>query len=557
MWIAAWLVGCGPGQLFIEDGTPPELPPPPPPLALTLDAPADGAFAGAEPVVVSGRTSHPTDVVTVEGEVVAVAEDGSFSVELPAPAEVRVVTVATARGDETIARRRTVFGGPDPRESWPGAVPVRLTPAGLEQLTVGVEASVQALDLPGLLASLIPPASISGFTFAVREGTSDPAEVALIPQDGALFLGIGLPNFRIVFDASAILLPPVEVVLGMEELRIGAALALGTGADGALTLDVVDTDVELRRPILEFAGIDADLLSFLTGGLLTLVGDVLEVALDAGLIAFDELILPVGEVSTEALGFPLTLSLDALQVDDDGVGALLGVDIGGAPAVATPHLPGVAEGPPGTDVLVALHEGLLGALLSGDVLSALDLGTLELPGFLGEVIAVPLTALPGGGELPADRTGMCVTLGLPTRGVGRVQSGLEPFATLILPDLSLEAAVSTPAASCEPWLTASLALAADLSADGSAIRVGLRVADGAVEDYAAAGEWTETEVVAGLGGLIDAVGVLLGSSLAIDLADLIDPSLLGGALSIDAARRAQDDAGREVPGVVVLSLRVE
>ena len=64
-------------------------------------------------------------------------------------------------------------------------------------------------------------------------------------------------------------------------------------------------------------------------------------------------------------------------------------------------VPTLAEGGPGAAFELALHEGLLGGLLSGDLLAALDLGTIELPGFLGEIVALPLANLPGGPRPPA------------------------------------------------------------------------------------------------------------------------------------------------------------
>jgi hypothetical protein len=554
--IAMWLAGCGRGELLIDDGTPPAPPVEPPPLALELTSPAQGAFAGDAPVVVSGRTTSAFDVVTVEGEVVPVATDGSFRTEVPVTGDVRVITVTSARGEETTDRRRTVYAGDDPRDSWPGALVARVTPSGLDQLTVGVAEQVDAADLPAVLAAAIPPVLLGGFTFASTSGTAGPADVVLAPDGDDLFFGVGWTDFRIAFDASAPLLPAVPVVFGVDELRIGATLALDL-ADDAVTLDIVDTNVELSGPILEFAGIDAGLLAFLTGGLVSAVGSALELALDLGVVPFAELALPATTLETEALGFPLALSLDQVDVDADGVAAVLGVELGGVAAVGSPHLPGVAEAPPRTDFLLSVHEGLIGALLSGDVLAAFDLGTLELPGILGEVVALPLLALPGGGELPADRTGMCITVGLPTSGVGRVHGGLEPFATLILPDLTIEAQVSTPAGACLPWLAAELAVAADLDARGSSIAIDLAVSDGAVLDYVVEGEWAEDEVIAGLGGLIDAVSVLLGSSLAIDLSTLVDPALLGGTPAITSSRAARDARGNEVPGVVVLGLTLE
>lgn len=548
--LLALLSACGDARLRIDDPTPTGSTPPgpPPPLALVVDAPADRSFAGDDAVEVVGHTSDAHDVVTVEGRAVEVAADGSFSAPVTFDGDLVVLTVTTTRGDEVLVEHRTVYAGVDPRQTWPGAVPVLVTADGLARLAAPLGAQVDALDLPGTLAALLPPFNVSVFRVDATGGTAAPAEVALVPHEGELFLGVGLPDAELVFEAAVPPLPGVPITLSMDELQLGATLSVAGDAAG-VALDVVDTDVALDGPSLDLGGLDLGPLDLVLGLVLGVVEAGLGALLD--LVPFADFVLPGGSLQTDALGFPLELSVEGVDVTPDGVSALLGVALG-APAVVAPPALSVDDAPPHTDFLVAVPEGLLGALASSDVLSALDLGTITLPGLLGEVIALPLAQLPGGSALPADRTAMCVTVGLPSGGVGRVRDGLDPVAVLLLPDLGLEVGVSTPTTYCEPWLSAELAISAGLVADGSRLVIDLEVVDGAVRSYATDQAWAEDDVVGGLDGLVGAVSGLLGSSLAIDLADLVDPAVLGGTPTLSSARLRAD-----APGVVFLGLTVE
>ena len=171
-------------------------------------------------------------------------------------------------------------------------------------------------------------------------------------------------------------------------------------------------------------------------------------------------------------------------------------------------------------------------------------------------MALPLSGLPGGGLLPADRTGVCVSLDLGDHRLARLYPSLRPLGAMILPDVTLSVQVSTPEQACAPWLDASLALVGDLSAtEGTRVGIDLDVVDGAVLSYAA-GEYPEDDMVDGLGGLLGAVLGLAGGSLEIDLADLFGGSEATDGLAMTPrlleATSVPDADGAPIDGLVVL-----
>jgi hypothetical protein len=165
-----------------------------------------------------------------------------------------------------------------------------------------------------------------------------------------------------------------------------------------------------------------------------------------------------------------------------------------------------------------LHEGLLQkVVLSGaaDFLAQ----ELQLPGVLGEVIGTGVRALPGGATVPAAE-GWCLTLDPQPAQVVRLQSGLAPFATLYLPDLVVDVGL-LQSGRCTTWLKASMEAKLALKLEGGT-SLGFDVAfvGGALESYAATGEWTEAEVIDGLGRTLGGLVSVLGSFANFDLADL-------------------------------------
>lgn len=556
-WIvvtAALSAGCAGGTLSPEPGPPPV---DPPPLALDVTAPVYGSFSGDAAVRVEGSVNDPSAWVFVEGRRANVGPDGRFSVELePIAGDFRVIDVEAARPGTHLRERRPVFSGEDPLASWPGAVSLRLTPLALEHVAELLQVEVEALDLPGMLGGLIPAIDLGGFAFTPTGATARPPTVALTSSPAGLDLSVGFQRMEWAFTLDSSLTGTVPVVLGLDSVELGVAATLGLDGAGGLAIGVGDTTVALGDPVLEFGGLDPNALESLAGGLTSGIAVALEGALDLGTLLLGNLSLPALAFDTELLGMPLSLALSGVGTDADGVGATLAVDLG-VPAPGTPAVPSLDEAGPRADLAVALHEGLLQGLLDSDLLSLLDLD-LELPGLLAEIVALPLAGLPGGEQLPADRTAICLALGPGDARLARLGDSVTDLGTLLLPDVGLSIGVSSPGLTCVPWLDASLALEVGLQMDGTAVTPRIEIVDGAVLSYAATGEFDEDLIVGGLGALIDASLSLLGGSLTFDLSELLAGGT-GGLAVGDLAPRLLDLAPVEgpdgpLPGLRVLSL---
>jgi hypothetical protein len=498
----------------------------PVPLGLTVTEPLPGAFVG-ERAIVAGTVTDPGALVWIEGYRVNVGTDGSFRVEVPLEDEFRILDVETARavasGDpEHLRERVVVFAGADPRETWTGGIGLRVTPVALDHVAELLAEEIDALDLVAQIDAMLPEWGVGGVTFLPQGVSAQPATATLTPGPEGLALLVHIEQLSLRYDIVTDTLGTLPLELGFDELALGATVTLGLDADGALAVGLTGTELQLGTPVLEVAGLDPDILEDWLGSLLQGLSDLLGGLLDAALATLlGDLSLPLPEIELpeDLLGFPLVLQLGAVSTDDDGVAAALTVDVGLPPAVPL-AVPTLAEAGPGADLALAVHEGLLQGLLSSDLLTLLDLD-LELPGFLGEAVALPLGALPGGEQLPTDRTGMCLALAPSELGLARLQDDLSPLATILMPDVRVTVGVSSGLARCVPWLEASLAVRVALEADGTTIGTAFEVVDGAVLSYAAEGEFSEDELVGGLGGLVDVATSLLGGSLAFDLADLL------------------------------------
>jgi hypothetical protein len=115
--------------------------------------------------------------------------------------------------------------------------------------------------------------------------------------------------------------------------------------------------------------------------------------------------------------------------------------------------------------------------------------------------------------------------------VVRLQEGIAPLAVLYMPDVFVDVGVMQGGA-CQDWLQASLAMEVGIDVrDGTAVGISMAVPEGAVLFYGAdEDEWTEAEVVDGLGRFIVGSLDLLAGNLSFDLADLLGG--LGGGLGI-------------------------
>lgn len=529
-------------------------PEPTPQLLLVVEEPARGAWVGEGPVTVRGWVSDPGATVWIEGHEVWLAADSSFHVTVPIDTTFRTIDVEAARPGTHLRERRTVLAGADPLAGWPGAVTARFTPVGLDHLADGLAAEIDALDLVGLLGAVLPELELGELSLSVTSAHSHPARVELQPDDGQLALSASLRalQLELLLDVAG---NSVPIVLGLESLSLGAVATLQLRPDGSLSVDVSDTSVALQIPILQWGTFDLLLLEALSGTVLDAVGGALEQVLDLGALLLPA--LPLGDpgpLELDLFGAPLQLELSDVGIDPQGVGARLDVEID-APIEGSARIPSAAEAGLQADLAVVLHEGLLQGLLTGDLLELLALD-LQLGGVLAEALALPLSALPGGTALPADRQQICLQLTPGELQVARLEPSLDPLARLVLPDLSLWVGVDTGAGACETWLQASLALEAGLVAhDSTTLGLELSVVDGAILSYAAPGAYPEDDVITGLGALIDASTGLLGSSLTLDLADLIDAEPVLGLTPQPRLLQPQpvrDSDGVPIDGLVLL-----
>ena len=207
--------GAGGGE---DDGYPdgnlPEGDEPVTPTAqrLTIDEPARGAMIPAssgDRVRVAGRVLEPDpgETLTIDGEEVAVGQDGAFATEI-APRMGGNVIVAELEGFPGARAQRSFlygsFAGAD--DFVPAAAALRINRDGfddgdgeIDDMSSLVAAALRDRDLIKLL-----PASYS-FNMAVvgnvsvdlTERTSGPAEVDLTPRAGGLHAVVRLPDVRV------------------------------------------------------------------------------------------------------------------------------------------------------------------------------------------------------------------------------------------------------------------------------------------------------------------------------------------------------------------------
>jgi hypothetical protein len=168
---------------------------------------------------------------------------------------------------------------------------------------------------------------------------------------------------------------------------------------------------------------------------------------------------------------------------------------------------------------MGLHEGLVDLMASDTVLGMMS-QSIDLSGSFGEILGSGIRALPGGDDAP-DGDGWCLSMEPGEAHVARLQEGIEPLAVIYLPDLQVDVGIMD-GSHCETWLLASLALEVGLEVtDGTQLGLDLEIGDGAVLSYGSTDDWTEAEVIDGLGSYLEVMIGLLGSSFELDLADLL------------------------------------
>jgi hypothetical protein len=526
-----FLLACNPGGTVLTvppaETNVPDLPE----LLLTVSEPLAYDFVGNE-VTVAGNVTDPNAIVWVEGQRVQVGSAGAFRVTVPVSGLQRTIDVEAAHPDVHLRQRIPVLSGSDPLETWPGALTMRFTPTGVDHLAELVEEQIVLLDIVGQLSAALPDISVGGFS-ATSKGISHwPIQTTMVPGPDGLDLQISVRNLELAYEVvSGTFLGDGDVVLGFDTLVLGLTVEPSIDSTGILALEVTDTVLTLSDPTFSLGGSSSPALETLLNGAIGGVVGFLEGALDGIVSSFGriELLGPIN-FDFDLLGTPIGLSVDNLATDDEGIAAVIGVDLGTG-AQSTLRVPSVAEVGPRPDLAIAVHEGLFQPLLASDILDLLE-QDIQLGGLFGEILGAPIQALPGGTDVPEERDGWCIALSVGEGRIVRMGDGIAPLATIVLPEVHVDVGISTPTEQCMDWLDLTLALEADLAVtSGTKLGIDLRVVDGAVDAYATTDDWEEQGVVEGLGSLISALTTLLGGSLEIDLADLLGGTGATGALA--------------------------
>jgi hypothetical protein len=155
-----------------------------PELAFAWDEPLYGAFVG-DVAVVRGHAT-PGAVVVVEGAQVPLGDDGSFSVPIPVDRPYRILEVSADLYGQHAEDRRPVFGGTDPRLSWPGGISARLTDHALDGVASLLAAAGEGILAEDALKGLIPPVDLAGTTIAIDSVTRSPVGVTLVPSEAGV-----------------------------------------------------------------------------------------------------------------------------------------------------------------------------------------------------------------------------------------------------------------------------------------------------------------------------------------------------------------------------------
>ena len=517
-------------------------------LTLRVDSPVYGEFFGDDFITVSGQVTDPTALVWVEGLQVNVGTDGTFHVELPVGGPYRNVDIEAANPKTHLRERLPVFSGHDPLETWPGGMSLRFTPRGLDRIGEQLGQTIDDLQIFE---------GIAGGIGAVA--TYRPTDVTLVPSDTGLELVATFRDleFELGFDVFGL----GNLAIGFDEIALGATLLPEVDANGIIVLTVTDSTVVLGAPILELGMLNPQILEDLLGGLTGGLGDLLDGLLDGVL---GNTGIPLGgpfEFETDLLGMTLSMALDDLFTDSDGLGLVLGVGIGAEAVPVTVVTAPSWIGGGTADLTLGVHEGLFQMLLASDLLDLLQ-QDLDLGGVFGTLLGTTIEALPGGYMAPANE-GWCLSIDPGEARVARMQSGTDPLAMLYLPDMTFDVGYNTATTSCSPWLEASVALEIGFVVQGgSTLGLEMNVAEGVIERYESTGNWTEDEVIAGLGGLLEGVMGLVGGQVEFDLADILGGGGIGGGLLGDTSMTILDSEqldgvdGRPVEGLYGLPIRL-
>lgn len=541
-----------------------------PDVSVTFTSPSYGEFLGDGPIEVTGVVTPASAALVVEGEAIEADADGVFSLSVPFEDAYRILDATAELRGVSDRARLPVFRGQAPADTWPASSTVRLTPAGLDAIGAGMGGLIDQTGWSEQLGSALPAFDLGFVSIEPNGVTHEPTVVQLIPHDEGIDVYVTLREVTLHTELVADLgQGPIALpaTITYDEIAIGALAVPEMTADGEIALTLTDPDIVFGEPSIDLFGIPGLPLDFLLSGLASLIEPLGESLLDPLLSSFDG--LPLGgpfDFETDLFGTSLAVSLADLYTDPDGLAVGLGMGID-APAPRTVQILTPVESDPRVHLALGVHEALLDQALSEQVLGMVS-QDLDLGGLLGNVIGVGILALPGGDDAPDSDEGWCLSVDPGTAHVVRARDTIAPLATLYMPDVMVNVGIKD-GNSCDEWLVASLAMNVDINVErGTAVGIDLAVPEGAVLYYGAdADEWTEDEVVTGLGGfLVSSIGLVSGN-LQFDIADLLGggaltdlgiPGMEGMALepSLISSTPMLDEAGEHPEGQYSLGIQL-
>jgi len=494
------------------------------PLSLTVLQPEYGAFLQDGPIEVVGTVSDAAATVLIEGVEVPVAGDGTFRTTLEFDGDYEVVDVRAGGDSLASARERVpVFAGRPPAETWPSAMPGRMTNDGLLRLGAGLGAQVDETDWADGLLNALQPIETDLVTLTPQSVTHSPTQVVIQGVQDGLRIGIELRDVAITTQARYEVFGSTrtsELVIGYDTITVTLLATPSIREDGVVILTVDDSSIDFADPDFKLDGSSLAGLQFLADA----AGLLME---PAGEWLVDQLLGTLGELElggpfdfeTDLGGTPLYVELRNVSGDPEGLPFLLGMGVGARvpetlPPLATPSESARISEP--VHLVVGAHEFLFDELVGTQIDDALG-GDLDIGPF-SSVIGGLLEQLPGGTTAPDGD--WCVAIEPGPARVVRLHDGIEPLGHLYLPDVDVDFGIDQ-GSGCESWLVANLAMEIAIVPDGTEVGAEIAVGEGAITYYGAPRDtWTETEVLAGVTDLVGTLGDVAGGRLSFDLAEL-------------------------------------
>jgi len=344
-----------------------------PKLELDVLSPTYGQFLGDGPVVVEGRINEPLATVTVEGRPVDVDAEGRFVTSVPLDYAYRIVDVEAELFGAWTRERVPVFQGQDPLLSWPGGLTVRLTAEGLGRLGEVVGSTIDQTGWDASLLAALPSVDNELFALTPTALTHDPTVVVLTPVDGGVDTAISLRNVAVEMELSIPALGwSVPLSVGYERIEVGALAVPLVDDEGMLSLELTESTVDLADPVFSVAEMEIDLLALALEAASWVVEPIGELVLDLVLGAVG--VVPLGGpyvFEADLLGTPIEIRLTEVWGDPWGLGGELAVGLGEPAALLPLDIPAPTAVPPGADLALGLHEGLLQLVVEGAMLGLL------------------------------------------------------------------------------------------------------------------------------------------------------------------------------------------